>query len=146
MIFTPLLDGLIDPLEVHTVIDLCCGQGIWTVMSLQNFPNTKVHSVDFHDVLITPLKAHERVIFHTGYIADFLASDTVPQANIVILSNVGKYHGLIDESIRCLANVTEMVITNGDTGSLLYMKSFHNYFSLIKGNPYSNDSCVWKKT
>jgi hypothetical protein len=146
IVFPRLLDDIINPHDVNCILDLCCGQGIWISMALYHFPNASIHGVDFHDVMIPELMMNKRVTFHQGLIANLLGKAELPTSDITILSNISKTHGLNNDNLHTLANITRYIITKGDNGNLERLRNFHQYFSLIRGNPFGNDECLWKNT
>jgi hypothetical protein len=139
-----MLEGILQPEQIHTAIDLYCGQGIWTSMIRAQYPEVRVYSVDFHNVLISSLLSDSNVIFNQGYVSEVMAQPEFPFGDLVIIGNSNRLHGFNENNIHLLHDKSGVLITDGDNARLEEQKFFQQAFQLIRGNAFEGNDRVWK--
>lgn len=138
------------PLEfanVKTVLDLCCGQGPYTLGSLLAFPQAQIHAIDVHNILVPDAISHPRVTFHQGFVTDILETDSVPKADIVLMIHTSSHHGFDGDNISALSShVDKFLLTCMDNALIEGKPWFRNIFQHVGGDiPWmGNYGAVWK--
>ena len=134
----------LDPNNVRKVADLGCGTGVYVSGALAAFPKAEVHAVDYHDILYPHLKQDSRITFHQGRLTDELAKNSIPECDVVLLSNISHTHRLSGQNIHALKRIVKgILITAGDNADLEETNWFQNAFTKVKDGFLRGDQ-IWK--
>jgi 16S rRNA G1207 methylase RsmC len=136
----------IKPENVHSVLELGCGNGAITAGSLSTFPNADIYAVDYYDVLDRYLLQNPRIKFTRGLFTDVLQQRNFEPVDIIMLIFLGRHHGFNEENIHLLGESVKsggLIFTEGDNGMIENLSKFQQYFQLTKW--IDIDLCIWRK-
>ena len=110
----------IEPNRVKSVVELGCGFGRISGVSLQVFTGAVLHVIDQQRIL----KVNDRrLVFHPGAFVEVLSSGEIAPAEVLIMVEMGAVHGFNKDNIQLVGQGIKAggrLITAGDNSKIAY--------------------------